>query len=167
VEAFELAADGAEYVVSGAYRAASLQPGGWKNCNLRTQLLKLIRRAGLSPWPRLFHNLRASRETDLTQRFPIHVVCAWIGNTPRVALGHYLQTLDADFNRAVQGGAECGAPTARNAAQSGTGSKRQGPTDSQKPLENMAFGHPVTVSAAYCAFDHVGRVGVEPTSNPL
>ena len=35
---------------------------------------------------RLFQNLRASRETDLMKSFPIHV-CAWIGNTPGIALG--------------------------------------------------------------------------------
>src|SRR5436305_6668827 len=55
-----LAPDGAEYVVPGNHRQTALQPGGWVNCNLRTQFLKIIRRAGLTPWPRLFHNLRAS-----------------------------------------------------------------------------------------------------------
>ena len=33
------------------------------NANLRTQLTRIIRHAGLEPWPKLFHNLRASRET--------------------------------------------------------------------------------------------------------
>src|SRR5205807_7771184 len=46
-EAFELATDGAEYVVPGDYRLSVLKPGGWVNTNLRTQFLKIIGRAGL------------------------------------------------------------------------------------------------------------------------
>jgi hypothetical protein len=42
--------------------------------------------------PRLFHNLRASRETELAQEYPLHVVTGWLGNTPKVALKHYLMT---------------------------------------------------------------------------
>ena len=53
--------------------------------NLRTELLRIIRRAGLEPWERAFHNLRASRQTELAATFPIHVVCAWIGNSEKVA----------------------------------------------------------------------------------
>ena len=32
--------------------------------NLRTTFMKLIARAGYEPWPRLFHNMRASCATD-------------------------------------------------------------------------------------------------------
>jgi hypothetical protein len=31
---------------------------GWMNANLRTTFEKVVERAGLTPWPRLFHNLR-------------------------------------------------------------------------------------------------------------
>ena len=76
-----------------------------------------MKRAGLKPWPRLFHAMRASRETELAKDYPIHVVTAWLGNTPRIAMKHYLQVTDADFERASQGGAESGAQAAQNAAQ--------------------------------------------------
>ena len=33
--------------------------------------------------------------------FPIHAVCKWLGNTPTVALKHYVQILDSDFDRAA------------------------------------------------------------------
>ncbi len=59
--------------------------------NLRTQLTRIIKRAGLEPWPKLFHNLRATRETELAQEYPIHVVCEWIGNTAAIAQKHYLR----------------------------------------------------------------------------
>ena len=62
--------------------------------------------------------MRASRETELAKEYPIHVVTAWLGNTPRIALKHYLQVTDADFDRAAgKGGAECGAGSAQIAAQ--------------------------------------------------
>jgi len=52
--------------------------------NLRSQLQNIVRRAGMEPWPKIFHNLRASRETELASEFPIHVVCSWIGNSPDI-----------------------------------------------------------------------------------
>jgi len=99
--AFELAPEGAVYVVDPKYRQGSLKPSGWMNCNLRTTFEKIIRRAGLKPWPRLFHAMRASRETELAERFPIHVVTAWLGDTPKIAMKHYLMTTEADFAKAV------------------------------------------------------------------
>ena len=70
------------------------------NANLRTQLTKIIRRGGHEPWPKLFQNLRASRQTELEESFPSHVVNAWIGNSRRVAEKHYLQVTDDHFARA-------------------------------------------------------------------
>ncbi len=92
-EAYELAPEGAEYVIT-RYRSADK--------NLRTQLERIIKRAGLEPWPKLFHNLRATRQTELEETFPSHVVCAWIGNSEKVARQHYLQTTEEHFERAVQ-----------------------------------------------------------------
>jgi integrase len=120
-EAFDLAPEGAVYVVDGNHRDAANTASGWRNCNLRTQFERIVKRAGLQPWPRLFHAMRASRETELAKEYPIHVVTSWLGNTPRIALKHYLQVTDADFERAAEvsekGGAESGAPSAQNAAQ--------------------------------------------------
>ena len=102
-EAFDAAPEGAEYVVAdNGYRQAADTPGGWRNCNMRTQFGRIVRRAGLEPWPRLFHALRASRETELAPEYPVHVVTAWLGNTPKIALKHYLMTTDADFAKAAE-----------------------------------------------------------------
>jgi hypothetical protein len=92
LEAFEAAEPGTTHVIT-RYRAA--------NANLRTQLQRIIRKAGLTSWPRLFHNLRATRQTELAESFPSHVVCAWIGNTERVAQNHYLQVTDDHLRRAI------------------------------------------------------------------
>src|SRR5262245_48864053 len=106
--AFEQAEDGAEFVFAGRRDTST---------NLRTRLMKIIRRAGLTPWPKLFHNLRASRETELAAAYPIHVVCEWIGNTAAIAAKHYLTVREEDYQRAVQDGAESGAPGAHFQAQ--------------------------------------------------
>ncbi|MDP6601107.1 MAG: tyrosine-type recombinase/integrase, partial [Phycisphaerales bacterium] len=92
-DAFDAAPEGSEHVIQ-RYRSASQ--------NLRTQLGKIIRRAGVEPWPRLWQNLRSSRETELADQFPIHVVTAWLGNSPKVALAHYLQVTDDHMRSATE-----------------------------------------------------------------
>ena len=70
------------------------------------QHLKLCqKRAALNPWPKLFQNLRSTRETELADQFPIQVVCDWIGNTEAIASKHYLQVTEDHFARAVEQGA--------------------------------------------------------------
>lgn len=131
-EAWELAPDGAEYVVAGSYRERSLNGTVWNSVNLRTQFLKLIRRAGLKPWPRPFNNCRASCEMDLNEEFPSHVVCEWIGHSPAVAATHYLTVRESDFERALaMGRTQSGTPNAQNAARSGA--DRNGPQGAKKP----------------------------------
>lgn len=101
-EAFELAPEGAVYVCGERYRAGAMGPHGWRNMNLRTQFERIIRRASLEPWPRLFHNLRCSVQTELAERFPSHVACDWLGNSEDIAREHYLQTTDEHFRRALE-----------------------------------------------------------------
>ena len=98
-QAFEEAEPGTEFIIT-RYREA--------NQNLRTQLAKIVKRAGLEPWPKLFHNLRSTRETELAETYPLHVVCAWIGNSQPIAAKHYLQVTDDHFSQ----GAEAPAPAA-------------------------------------------------------
>lgn len=50
----------------------------------------------------MIHNLRSSCWTGLAERCPIHVVCAWLGNSRAVAQEHELQVTDAHFTKAVQ-----------------------------------------------------------------
>ena len=81
-EAFEIFGDKSEYVVAAPqYRAAANTAMGWNNSNLPTEMTRLLRRAGVSGWPRLFHSVtlqegRASRQTELQREFPLQVVCS-------------------------------------------------------------------------------------------
>lgn len=70
-----------------------------KNPNpiFRKQLQACLKRAGIAEWPRLFHNLRGSAESDMMKTDPVHVVCEIIGNTPRVAHEHYLSVTEDDY----------------------------------------------------------------------
>jgi len=114
-DAFEAAAPGEQFVVPMAAR-----PGA----NLRTTAEKVIERAGVDAWPRLFQNLRASCETDWVQRYPAHVCAKWLGHSPTIAAQHYLQVRDAHFQDAIAGGpdrsnqsgAESGAESGARAA---------------------------------------------------
>jgi integrase len=101
-EAFEIFGDKSEFVVAlPSSRAASNGEMGWKNANLRSEMFRLMRRAGVSRWPRLFHSMRASRQTELQREFPIHVVCSWLGNSPQVAQQSYLLVTEDDFAKAA------------------------------------------------------------------
>ena len=77
--AWDAAEDGAEIV------CPSITP----KTNLRTQFRRIIKRAGLTPWPRLLQNLRASRETELMAKYPAKDVASWIGHSVAVAMKHY------------------------------------------------------------------------------
>jgi hypothetical protein len=74
---------------------------GWRAMNLRTMLGRIIKRAGLKPSPRLWHALRASRQTELAATFPLQMVCQWLGNSRLITQEHYLMRTDADFEKAV------------------------------------------------------------------
>ena len=125
-QAFEQAAEGEEFVVTRIRDSES---------NLRTLFQKIIKRAGLTPWPKLFQNLRASRQTELENEFPTHVVCKWMGNSPKVAQKHYLQVLDEHFEKAVQN------PVQQAAADPGNASHSASPALAKTPenAENSGF----------------------------
>jgi hypothetical protein len=66
--------------------------------------------------------MRSTRETELAEEFPMHVVCKWMGNSQPVAAKHYLQVTDEHFQRAAGMG-----EAARKAAQSAAVLRRKGP----------------------------------------
>ncbi len=69
--------------------------------NLRTTFEKIVIRAGLVSWQKPFQNLRSTRETEMMEIYPAHVVVSWIGHSEKVARKHYLQTTDAHFEKAT------------------------------------------------------------------
>ncbi|MDO5554348.1 MAG: tyrosine-type recombinase/integrase [Planctomycetia bacterium] len=72
------------------------------NQTLRFPFRKIISRAGLERWPRLFHNLRGSRSNELYREYPATVAAYWLGHSPRTAISHYLHPLESDYQQAIK-----------------------------------------------------------------
>ncbi len=89
---FDEAELGTEHVIS-RYRESTV--------NRRTQFQRYITVAGVKPWPKLWHNLRASRATELVDQFPSHVCAAWLGHTEAVAMEFYRQVTAEHFAKAT------------------------------------------------------------------
>lgn len=149
-EAFEQAEPGTEYVIT-RYRQS--------NVNLRTQLLRIIHKAGLKSWPKLFQNLRSSRQTELCEHWPEHVVCSWLGNSRAIARRHYLQVTDEHFERAVR-------------ADTVTFQATQIPTQQDAELSRTASHHVSEYAKCDSERDNailcdvpVGGIGLEPMTS--
>lgn len=81
-----------------------LKPAISPKTNLRTGLLKILKRAGIKPWPKLYQNLRSSRVTELRNRgFRENIVAQWLGHSVKVADEHYDQLTEEQFRRAIEG----------------------------------------------------------------
>src|SRR5207249_2242264 len=93
-EAYDQAEEGSVYVCPRCREGST---------NLRTQMHRIIKKAKLTPWQRTFQNMRSTRETELAEHFPMHVVTKWIGNSDSVAVQHYLQVTNDHFTRAADG----------------------------------------------------------------
>ncbi len=123
--------------------------------NLRTPFLKVLRLAGIKAWPKLYHNMRATRETELLAQFPAKDVCDWIGNTQAVAMKHYAMPTDASFQRAICG-STCGSISAS-----------QKPSEATMPNEKSPKTSGFEGSGELVIASPVGPAGLEPATNEL
>ena len=146
-EGFADAEDGATYVIT-RYRGATQ--------NLRTTFRKIIERAGLQPWPKPFQNLRSTRETELTNEFPLHVVTAWIGNSQLVAAKHYLQVTDDHFSTATR--SQVGHQVGQKASEM---TRTEGPPTQKARRKSSDFRGPAGEFAELQSA-RVGDEGLEP-----
>jgi integrase len=157
-DAFDLAEPGAEHVIT-RYR----DPGQ----NLRTTFIKIIKRAGLVPWPKLFHNLRATRETELAETWPEHIVTKWIGHTTAVARKHYLQVTEDHFERAATASVPRDGKAAQNPAQKVSEdagkSRKAHPAESTDPLHLPAL----TETFRHLPNTELSLLGLEPRTHGL
>jgi integrase len=88
--------------VAPADREFVLKPAVSPKTNLRTGLIKILKKAGIKPWPKLYQNLRSSRVTELrNQGFRENVVARWLGHSVKVADEHYDQITDDQFRLAI------------------------------------------------------------------
>jgi integrase len=88
--------------VAPADREFVLKPAISPKTNLRTGLIKILKRAGIKPWPKLYQNLRSSRVRELrNQGFRENIVAQWLGHSVKIADEHYDQITDDQFRRAI------------------------------------------------------------------
>jgi len=99
-DAFALATPGQVFVIT---RWRKYYVVMWK------MLHQIAHRAGVKLWPKPFVNMRASAATDLVQRFPPHVVTAWLGHTREIAESHYWQVTEEHYSQVAQKAAQQGA----------------------------------------------------------
>lgn len=100
---------------------------------LRRQAGRIIRKAGLEPWPQGFVSLRKSRRTELGYLFPDHEINGWLGHSSETAQTHYLMSRPESWEKAAGIEAESGAlPQALPSASSDT--------DPQPSEDSMDYG---------------------------
>ncbi len=114
-----------------------------------------------APWPKLWQNLRSTRETELFERYPAHVAAAWIGNTVAVALEHYTQMRDDYYTQAT---AEPTLPRAAHALQSGCAPAR---TASHGDPEETAENVPNSACSRVAVKGRMGGKGLEPLTSSV
>ena len=115
--------------------AAMIQNRYSPGANPATTLKKKIIAAGITPWPKLLQNLRASRETELMAKYPVKDATAWIGNSVAVANKHYAMKLRESFSRSIMEGA-----TPQITPQSGLNRDRIQETEKKGIAQNPVKG---------------------------
>ena len=98
---FDEAEPGSVYVFN-QLRPLLVKPNGTRNVNLRTQLIRMIVRAGLKPWPKVWQNLRRSCAVDLVQEYPANLAYEWLGHTEAVNRAYYFRATPQMIERATQ-----------------------------------------------------------------
>ena len=88
--------------------ATHIFPNRNTESNLRTHMHRIIKSAGLVPWPKVFVNLRSSCRSDLEDNFRETVINAWIGHSTKVGQKHYSQVRPSDWEEANRFGGSAG-----------------------------------------------------------
>ncbi len=143
-----------EYVGSGGYVITDYRNGQ----NLFTHFRRLVIAAGLTPWPKLFHNLRSSCRTDLKEQVPSHKIDAWLGHSTKVAEKHYLQVTEDHWARSLLYRGHFGSPV---------GAPIPFTTDeicTPQPTENRPFSQGNEGLCILTDVNVMPLVGLEPTT---
>lgn len=97
----ELADDGDEFIFTRARASAATT---WRNW-----LISAITHSHQTPWPKLWHNLRASLRSELKGKFAPSTLDAWFGHSTRVAEKHYEMVTPEEWEQAARTGRQYGA----------------------------------------------------------
>ena len=154
------------------------------NVNLAKPFEKIIEAAGLTVWPKLIQNLRASCETDwLDAGNPAHVVARWIGHSVKVQNDNYAQVDNhhfEQFNTKAQivhseaGGAQIAPPLTENQEDDALVGHQVGhmACEATKPHKHRKQKNPVKTNGLRGSAEDFGKLrsvqvpeaGVEPSA---
>jgi integrase len=129
--------------------------------NLRTQLERIILRAKIQPWPKLFQNLRSSLATDLSNnpRIPDYVAASWLGHSVLIANRHYRQVLPEHFD------AVTGNPMRQSMRSTAATNGQETPGETEPQLvDETASKRRVSTSLFG---NRVGDTGLEPVTSAV
>lgn len=90
-DAFENAREGDSLVVTNLSES-----------NLWRDFRVILKRAEIEPYPKWCQTLRRNREQDWNEKFPSHIVAAWMGHSESVAREHYLRVHERDMDVAIK-----------------------------------------------------------------
>jgi len=156
--AFADAPEGSTHVVTNPrHREAS--------ANLRTHALRILDRAKVPEWPKLFQNLRGSLATDWAHILPAKACGEFLGHTAAVALTHYHTVRPEDF-KLVSGTPDTRAKSdARgaqsDAARSNTDDARNRTGATTRERKTPAIPEFCSATAQPCTSVHGGAVSAD------
>ncbi len=154
-EAYDQAGEGEKYIIT-RYRD--------KATNLRTQFQRILARAGVKPWPRLFQNLRSSRAIDLAEDFTSDVAADWLGHSEAIARAHYRKATQEHFDRATEKktAVESAVKAPHNPPlQAHAGNSRDARKKREShvnPSDSKAFRDSLQISASHCKNNNLQRL---------
>jgi len=140
------------------------------NACMGQTLEKILRRAGVERWPRLWQTLRASCEKEWAMTYPQFAVSLWIGHSIAISGRHYANAVpDELFDLAAGQGpeaadSEAAQKAAHKAAETGGIHKSAGEAVlagiSENPEDNADFGQNRNTSK-------LGGAGFEPATSRM
>ncbi len=98
---------------------------------------------------------------ERNERFPLHVVTAWLGNSERIAEKHYLQILGSHFDKATT--ANCMHACMQNGVQPAAKGLPREPAVNKKGPENQDL----TVTYVNVQGRRLGDTGFEPVTSTV
>jgi integrase len=110
--------------------------------NLSTMVRRATARAGISPWPKTFQNLRRSCAQDISEMLPAHASAKIMGHSISVAANHYVSVTDHHFRKITHPNGDSGEhnatqnPTQNTSVDAGT----QRNLEQQVPDESELVG---------------------------
>ena len=136
----------------------------------------IILRAGVTPWPKLWQNLRSSAATDLARSVPSHIAASICGHTEEVAKEHYWKVGEGDLDQTMEKLSKIHSEKLAHKLallddSQGLESSHSVSTtcddETKKPKESLGFVAICRLLSEAGLVPKVGDIGLEPTTSTM